>query len=79
MAAHPPHPPLHPLPHPLTTPPTPQVTEGKQAADLGVKVGWKIVSVDGVGVVTAEDFDNEIEDAKKSDHGSKEVNGGGGG
>ena len=50
-----------------------KVTEGKQAHDLGVKVGWKIVSVDGVGVKTAEDFDNEIEDAKKSDHGSKEV------
>jgi len=50
-----------------------KVTEGKQAHELGVKIGWQIVSVDGVGVKTAEDFDNEIEDAKKSEHGSKEV------
>ena len=43
------------------------VIEGKQAENVGIKVGWQIVAVDGVGVSSAAEFDSEIKEAKNSD------------
>ena len=49
------------------------VIEGKQAEKVGIKIGWQIVAVDGVGVSSAVEFDSEIKEAKNSNKDPKTV------